>query len=485
MANGLASIDHIVVLMLENRSFDHMLGYLYADQNNVSPLGQPFEGLTGKESNPDAHGKPVPVFRITASTPHAYFMPGADPGEGYKATNSQLFGSIDAPASPPPEANLGFVKDFAYTLGWETKERPKECIPGTQPSDIMGCFSPEMLPVLSGLARGFAVCDHWFSPAPTETLPNRAFACAGTSQGHMDDDTKTFTVPSIFGALSKANVSWSIYGYTSPPLTEHNFPDTVSAPSSHYGVFSDFQAAAAKGTLPAFTFLEPAWGGPGQNDQHPVSDVSGGERLIHDVYRALRDGPAWLKTLLVITYDEHGGCYDHVPPPWTSTPPDNTAGEFGFDFKRFGLRVPTVLVSPLIKAGTVYRAPQGATPLDHTSILKTLEVRWDVPPLTQRDHAAVDIGPVFTLHAPRTDDPLAHVAPPKAPAVKPAAEVPTHLQQVHASLVSRLPVPDASGGVHHTAPALATSNDYDAYIKERTQRWHHAKATRATTRHSK
>src|ERR1700722_1595989 len=156
--NQLAAIDHIVVLMLENRSFDHMLGFLYTDQGNVSPAGQPFEGLTGQESNLDASGTAVPVFKITASTPHAYLMPGGDPGEGYLATNAQLFGNTTAP-SPPVPTNGGFVTDYAATLQWEAPNKSWNVVPGTQASDIMGMFTPEMLPVLSGLAKGFAVCD--------------------------------------------------------------------------------------------------------------------------------------------------------------------------------------------------------------------------------------------------------------------------------------------------------------------------------------
>src|SRR6204780_201050 len=116
----LSSIDHIVVLMLENRSFDHMLGYLYADSGNVSTAGQAFDGPTGKESNPNAKGAAVPVFKINSSDKYAYFMPGADPGEGYSATNSQLFGATTAP-TPPVANNSGFVSNFSYTLGWETK----------------------------------------------------------------------------------------------------------------------------------------------------------------------------------------------------------------------------------------------------------------------------------------------------------------------------------------------------------------------------
>src|SRR5580658_5991300 len=119
--NQLASINHIVVLMLENRSFDHMLGLLYSGSGNVSPAGQPFAGLTGKESNPGVSGKAVPVFMIAPKQSGAYYMPGANPGEGYVATNSQIFGSNTAPV-PPTATNQGFVKDFSYTLGWETTE---------------------------------------------------------------------------------------------------------------------------------------------------------------------------------------------------------------------------------------------------------------------------------------------------------------------------------------------------------------------------
>lgn len=468
MANQLASIQHVVVLMLENRSFDHMLGFLYTDAGNKSSTGQPFEGLTGTETNPDANGNPVSVFKIQASDQNAYFYPGADPGEGYMATNDQLFGNTTAP-NPPVATNQGFIKDFAYTLGWQAKEG-RSILPGTVANDIMGCYTPEMLPVLSGLARGYAVCDHWYCSLPTETLPNRAFASAGTSQGHMDDKTKTFTSPSIFGLLSQNNLGWAIYGYDADPLTRHDFVDIANAPESHFGQFTDFQAAAKAGTLPPYTFLEPSWSASG-NSQHPNYDVALGEQLIHDVYRALRNGPGWNNTLFIITYDEHGGCYDHVAPPAGAVPPDDSAGEYGFDFKRFGIRVPTVLVSPLIAAGTVFRVPEGGMPFDHTSILKTLETRWSLKPLTARDAAALDVGDVLTLAVPRTDDPLEGVVVPTSNQAHPAADEPTHLQQVQADLVSQLPVKDDHGGTHHTQPALKTSADYANYIRSRTEKW--------------
>jgi phospholipase C len=481
MPDQLSAINHIVVLMLENRSFDHMLGFLYTDAGNMSPTGQPFEGLTGQESNPGADGTAVQVFKINATDPNAYFMPGADPGEGYKSTNSQIFGSVDAP-TPPVATNNGFVTDFSYTLGWETTEK-WSILPGTAANGIMGVFTPAMLPVLSGLASGFAVCDYWFGSVPTETLPNRAFVCAGTSQGYMDDKTKTYTSPTIFGLLTTNNIGWAIYGYDEPPLTRQDFPDTTNADDSHFGLFTDFQAAAAAGALPVYTFLEPSWSASG-NSQHPNYNVALGEQLIHDVYYALRNGPSWNDTLLIVTYDEHGGCYDHVPPPSGATPPDNSVGEYGFDFTRFGPRVPTVLVSPLIAPGTVFRAPAGAVPLDHTSILKTVETRWNLAALTARDAAASDVGAVLTLAVPRTDDPLAGVVVPVATGQGPDQTVPSHLQQVHAELVSQLPVPDEHGGTHHTMPALKTSADYSAYIRARTDAWKAARKQKASPAHA-
>ena len=456
--NGLSSVQHVVVLMLENRSFDHMLGYLYADEKNMTPSGQAFEGLTGTETNPDAGGQPVTVFQIQPSTPHAYYMPGADPGEGYMATNNELFGSDTAPPSSTTPPMQGFIKDFAYTLGWQSRGTGWTIFPGTTASDIMGCFTPRMLPVLAALAKGYAVCDHWFSSVPTETMPNRAFALAATSQGHMDDKTRTFTSPSIFGLLGQHNVSWGIYGYDAEPLTKSTFTDVASASGGTIGKFSDFTAAAAAGSLPSFCFLEPSWSSTG-NSQHPAYDVAAGEQLMHDVYEAVRSGPGWPQTLLVITYDEHGGCYDHVPPPSGAVPPDNTAGEFSFDFTRFGVRVPTVLISPLIAPGTVYRVPDGTMPLDHTSVLKTVEKRWGLPALTARDAAAPDFGDVLTLTAPRSDDVLAGVVIPVATEPNPAANVPSHLQEVQADLISRR----FPAGQHDDANALASTGTNEAY----------------------
>ena len=455
--SGLAQIEHIVVLMLENRSFDHLLGYLYP--GNVSPTGQPFEGLTGSESCPGADGRPVAVYPITPQTPNPYFMPGADPGEGYAATNNQLYGATTAPADGAVPTMDGFVTDYAKAIK-ENLARKWYVVPGTTPDMIMGCYAPETLPVLSALARSYAVCDHWFGSAPTMTMPNRAFVCTGTSQGHMDDVTKLFTVPSIFGLMTEHELAWKIYGYTATPLTKLDFPDTSDAPAANFGKFKDFQADAAAGKLAAYSFLEPGWASTG-NSQHPNYNMARGEQLLLETYDAVSNGPDWDSTLLIITYDEHGGCYDHVPPPWGAARPDATVGEFGFGFDRFGPRVPTVLISPLIPAGTVFRVPDGTTPLDHTSILATVEHRWNLPALTKRDAAAADVGAVLSLSTPRTDNPLAGVTAPTPPAT-PAemAQQPSHLQRVQAELVTR------QHGHGSEPPAdLVTNDDFQRYIE--------------------
>ena len=471
-ASPLDSVQHIVQLMLENRSFDHMLGLLYPGKSG--PGGQPFEGLTGTESNTDSTGNKVTVFQIDASKPGGYFMPGADPGEGYANTNVQLFGT-GRPPDPPVAAMTGFVTSFEAAISFDQRSN-RSVQSGTAAASIMGVFPPSALPVLSGLARGYAVCDHWYSSVPTETFPNRAFACAATSQGHMNDATSSFTVPSIFGLMSKHNVSWKIYGYDAEPLTRANFPDTMDAAETNFGKFADFQADAAAGRLPAYSFLEPSWGSAG-NSQHPNYDVALGEALILQVYQAVHSGPGWAQTLLLITYDEHGGCYDHVPPPASgATPPDSTIGEFGFDFTRLGVRVPAVLVSPLIPAGTIFRVPGGSTPIDHTSVLKTIERRWSLPSLTARDAAAPDLGGALTLTTPRADDPLAGVTAPVSSGQNPAAGEVSQLLSLHAQQVSDLQVPINQLQNAPLLPNQHTPADYQNYIASRTSTWKTARA---------
>jgi phospholipase C len=480
MPNQLGQIDHIVHLMLENRSFDQMLGFLYTNAKNKSLAGQDYDGLTGSESNLDSSKNEVPVFRIMPNHVSPYLMPGCDPREGFLATNLQLF-EIDTPAPGAKPTNGGFVTSFENAIAYDQTHGRPESIPGVKPSDIMGMYDPSVLPVMSALAMGFAVCDAWFSSVPTETYPNRAFALTGTSMGHLKDDFKFLHTPSIFGRMSDAGLDWSAFGYNSEPFVRTDYPDTKAADLSHFGHFADFQAKAKAGTLPPYSFLEPAWGNTG-NSHHPVTDVSLGEKLIYDVYQTVRTGAKWAKTLLIITYDEHGGCYDHVPPPSGATPPDAFRGDvdhLDFDFTRYGVRIPALLISPLIEKGTVFRATNGV--IDHTSVLKTLQQRWPkIAPLTKRDAAAPGLGDVLTLAAARLDDPLntddpdpkKRITPPSSGGVvAPNAALPSKLQKGQASKVAALPVRNEQGTYDHEQPQLATAADVSNYIRDRTAAW--------------
>ncbi len=482
MPNQLSQIEYVVHLMLENRPFDQMLGFLYTDAKNVSPAGHPYEGLDGTEFNLDSSHNPVPVFRIDKTHPSPYLMPGCDPREGFQATNLQLFSQDPPPAGAAP-TNGGFVVNFENAIAYDQTHNRPEAIPGTKPSDIMGMYDPSMLPVMSGLAKGFAVCDGWFASVPTETYPNRAFALTGTSMGHVKDDFNFLHTPSIFGRMSDAGIDWAAFGYNSYPYVRTDYADTKAADKSHFGKFSDFLAHAKAGTLPAYTFLEPAWGATG-NSQHPVTDVSLGEKLIYDIYQALRTGPGWAKTLFIITYDEHGGGFDHVSPPAGATPPDDYRADvdhLNFDFTRFGVRVPALLISPLIEAGSVFRATDGV--IDHTSVLKTLQQRWPaIQPLTKRDAAAPGLGDALTLAQARTDDPLSGITPPSPGAITPNANIPSKLQKTQANRVAALPVRNEQGTYDHDKPHLQTAAEVSNYIRDRTAAWedHTARVRRAT-----
>jgi phospholipase C len=480
--------------MLENRSFDHMLGFLYPKSGN-------FAGLDGTESNTGAGGNEAAAFRITPGMQNAYYFPLANPAEGYRATNGQLFNS-DTPPASGQATNDGFVASFENEL--QNPAHPLDPkLAGAAPASIMGMYAAETLPVLSGLAKGFAVCDGWFASVPTQTFPNRAFAVAGTSLGYIDNSARgmpAYNTSSVFGKLADAGQTWKIYGYSGEPLTAHDFPDTVTPGPKGEVVsgFARFRSDAASGKLAAFSYIEPEWAtyrratDPAaaaqakdehnfhlQNDQHPVSNLAVGEKLLYDVYQALRsNGPAWEKTLLIITYDEHGGTFDHVPPPTGAIPPDGVIGPSGFDFTRFGVRVPAVLVSPLIPEGTILHAPSDGPPFDHTSIIATLRARFGITALGKRDAAAPHVGSILTLPTPRTDDPLAAIEPPTAadPVLQagspPIGAAPSSFLEAKAVAAAALPVPtDPIADPEAKVNTLRSAADLYTFIQGRRAAW--------------
>ncbi len=365
-------IRHVVVLMLENRSFDCMLGRL-------RPAGPDFDGLTGTEKNvwhdPAGAERTIEVWSSAELTAGAAAIPDPDPGEKFTDIQVQIGGLAgDAPMG-------GFVASYM-------RQKPGSAL--YDPRAPMHFFTPEQLPVLSGLARAFAVSDRWFASAPCQTWPNRFFAHCGTAGGFVDNapERLPFTMPSVFNRLEERNCAWRLYF--------HDFPQAATLSSlwddvpGHFRRFEAFAADAAAGRLPEYALIEPRYftdmlSGLLPDDQHPPHDVAYGERLIAEVYAAVRGGPAWRQTLLIITYDEHGGCFDHVPPP-AATPPGGPYPD-GFGFDRFGVRVPAVIVSPYVRPGSVLRA-HGAMPFDHTTIIATLRALFDLGRLTARDAAA-------------------------------------------------------------------------------------------------
>ncbi|WP_338001106.1 alkaline phosphatase family protein [Ktedonospora formicarum] len=383
-------------------------------------------------------------------------------------------------------------------------------LPGTVAANIMEIFTLKQLPVLSTLAREYAVCDYWFSSVPTMTLPNRAFASAGSCQGQMFDEKdskhtgcyievpskpKKPGVASIFGMLEACGKHWRMYhgGGTCQAVTmfadtmksqgegKKNKPLGVQHSTDSRKLAANLEQDVRSNDLPEYTFIEPDFGIHG-NCQHPNYNVDRGELLIKAVYDALRSDPeVWKQTLFIITYDEHGGCYDHVwpwPHPQLKPPNDGytdlSTKHQPFDFTRFGVRVPAVLVSPLIEPRTVCRQfDNGNPPFDHTSILRTIEDQWHLPPLTERDAAASSVGHVLTRDPSnaRTDNPLQTVVVPSAPDCHPGATGLSHLQQVHAEYIAQLPIPDRLGNTHHVMPALQTEDEYNEYIRLRMAQW--------------
>lgn len=438
-ASMLESFEHVVVLMLENRSFDNILGYLYPDGvPSDAPLGKTFEGVSGRNlSNPDKSGTPIPVSRGTD-----YRQPYPDPGEEYRHVNEQLFGSS------PPDMQ-GFVVDYYNTLEALTELKPERKAwpgsPSVQSKEIMKCFDPAALPVLSALATEFAVFDHWFCAVPSQTWCNRAFWHAATSWGWVNN-------PPIFGDSRWNYEHWRKFsaGKTLFDLIEnkfgrgswHVYEDLIVAFTKliHWGDLKDkvgsdyfryleagtrnFFTDCRNGELPKYSFLEPHfidylehahW----HDDMHPSSwdsimyketgpgSVLLGDQLVWKVYQAIRnsDGPnnSWQNTLLIITFDEHGGCFDHVLPP-PATPPDakgfNTGdGQCGFDFTRLGVRVPMVMVSAHIEKNTIVNSQ-----MQHDSFLRTMQQKWSLDTLGPRQNSAPLFTEVFTSSELRTRD---------------------------------------------------------------------------------
>ena len=404
----MASIKHVFVLMLENRSFDHMLGFsgltgFDAATRAPTQINAPPPGISNSWNGKSFPAGPPPVDPMTI-----------DPYHEFNDVLEQLCGKAATfhPGGPYPAINnSGFASNFAVAAKSPT------------PGDVMRCFTPERLPVLVALAKEFAVCDSWFCSMPGPTSPNRFFALGASSAGLDHSPTGaetllwetidgfTFQNGSIFEAGKgffsflpwKRKLKWRIYAGNKMFTLAHALKGIHIWDITRY---AEFAKDVSDPNYPAeFTWIEPNYGHLtsdylGGNSQHPLDGVTGGEALIRATYEAIRNSPLWESSMFIITWDEHGGFFDHVAPPSATPPGDKAqfsgANRYGFAFDQYGPRVPAVVISPLIPRSTIDHRVY-----DHSSLLATVERLFNLRPLTARDRAAHDLRALASLSVAR------------------------------------------------------------------------------------
>jgi phospholipase C len=462
-------IEHVVVLMLENRSFDCIFGAF-------DPGREGFDNLKGDETNPytPAGGKPttIRVWNDSGMSAATATIPDPDPGESFADINQQLFGTGAPSGDPPPMS--GFVQNYMA-------QKP---IDGhaPDPRTIMHHFTPLQVPVIARLATSFGVSDQWYASAPCQTWPNRFFVHSATCAGYVDNDRFPipYTQPTIFHRLQDAKHSWRVYFHDVPQVM--TIRDLWLDAPFRFRPFDDFVADAAAGNLPNYSFVEPQYFTDGllqriPDDEHPPHNVVYGEQLIAAVYNAVRAAPTWKKTLLIITYDEHGGCFDHMPPP-RAVPPDNLRPD-GFAFDRYGVRVPAVIVSPYMPPGSIVRVAERGLPhqgppypFDHTSIIATLRRLFDLgEPLTHRDAVAPDLLGALSLNDPTNDGPD-HIDPtpaqPTVAEVQQRAAAPGNSNQRNlCRAVAAMPLGGTAMGASALPSKPASHSDAQAFVTSR------------------
>ena len=398
--------DHFVVLMLENRSFDHLFGYLGIG-DGVGKLAAP----------PKNYVKPGDTTSEAFSSRKGgdYTAIGQGPSHSLKETNLQLFGvakPTPAVEAGPPKLD-GFVASFRTVLTYDLKRAPTD----NELQQVMNCFDPVQLPVLSTLAKSFVLCDRWFADVPGPTMPNRAFVHAATSQGYTYNAgwKPKFTCKTLYDRINatagtQSPRTWRSYSHDQDDVLEL-YPYLGKDATNHVLFDNNFLSDVAGDRLATYSFITPAFIHAPVNSMHAPADVRPAEKLVADVYGALRAHPeVWKKTLLIVVFDEHGGYYDHVAPPATVSP-DGIAGLMDqpflveFDFKRLGLRVPSILISPWFQPAV------DSTVYSHSTIPGSIIDALQLPGgfLTQRDTHAAKLTAKYLVNdgsrAWRTDTP--------------------------------------------------------------------------------
>ncbi|AAF01583.1 Non-specific phospholipase C3 [Arabidopsis thaliana] len=394
-------IKTIVVLVQENRSFDHMLGWF-------KELNPEIDGVSESEprSNPLSTSDPNSA-QIFFGKESQNIDP--DPGHSFQAIYEQVFGKPFSDESPYPDPKMnGFVQNAeAITKGMSEKV-------------VMQGFPPEKLPVFKELVQEFAVCDRWFSSLPSSTQPNRLYVHAATSNGAFSNDTNTlvrgFPQRTVFESLEESGFTFGIYYQSFPNCLFYRNMRKLKYVDNFHQYHLSFKRHCKEGKLPNYVVIEPRYfkilSAPA-NDDHPKNDVVEGQNLVKEIYEALRASPQWNEILFVVVYDEHGGYYDHVPTPVIGVPnPDGLVGPepYNFKFDRLGVRVPALLISPWIEPGTVLHEPNGPEPtsqFEHSSIPATLKKIFNLKSfLTKRDEWAGTLDAVINRTSPRTDCPV-------------------------------------------------------------------------------
>ncbi|CAN97323.1 MULTISPECIES: alkaline phosphatase family protein [Sorangium] len=397
---ALKNVQHFFVLMLENRSFDHLFG-LSDIAGTSATTGEKvgIEGLSDKTLFlKNSSGESVQIDknsllarnRLRRDVPHEF-----------EDVKRQLCGPRhDGPYSDESITMGGFIAD----RGGEDPDM----------EDAVRCVGPGHLRVFNALASEFVICDHWFSSVPGPTFPNRMFAHAATSGGIAGSPTTwqivrhtvdgyDFRNGHIFGRLRQKGIPWEIF--------VHDRIENMSVlldGISAAGVkeFSQFTWELNQDPFrPQYIFIEPRYDAivghySRGNSMHPIGDMVKAELLVKDVYETIRAVPrVWERSALIVVFDEHGGFFDHVRPPKAPAPGDGSSNS-AFDFERLGPRVPALIISPLIPRNLV-----DSRVYDHTSILRTVAQRFDLPPLTKRDASANSLEHLFSLDSARRDTP--------------------------------------------------------------------------------
>lgn len=383
------AIKHVVILMLENRSFDHILGGTRKMRLKYDLSGT---NKYNKKSYPQQSGA---SRQVTDDPVHE--------------TNDVLV-QLGGMQSIPP--NGGFVLNYA-------QEYPNVA----DASEVMRFHDDGTLPAIHALADAFTICDQWHSSVPGPTWVNRLFALSGTSLGRvkmpngiMNLNVHWYDQPTIFDRLNEQHIDWRVYFGDAPLSLLFVHQWSAENAARHHHMMAFYQDAAGDADkFPPFAFIEPAYLPPGANDAHPPHDLIASDVLVASVYNAMRaNTPLWNTTLLLVLFDEHGGFYDHVPPP-PATPPDHHTEEFAFNI--YGVRVPALLISPYTGSGVF------SDLLDHTSLLKYLQDKWQLGDLGARTAKANTFANALNATAPPRADTPVRVASSNSSAPKVTAAV--------------------------------------------------------------